>query len=73
MQQRSFDIYLDVIETAAKNINAIAASRFKETLQSNLQEAMFVLGYDSEVLNRLRALDQPAQKICLKPRLAPIW
>lgn len=60
---RSFDRYLDVIETAVKNIDPITASGFKEALYHNLQDAIFGLAYDSEVLNRLRELDQPAQNL----------
>ncbi len=63
MQERSFGLYLDVIETAVRNINPITASKFKGTLHSNLEDAIFVLAYDSEVLNHLRALDRPAQNL----------
>ncbi|CAN7594616.1 hypothetical protein [Pararhizobium sp. LjRoot238] len=46
-----------------KNIDPITASEFKEALHRNLQDAIFVLAYDSEVLDRLRALDQPVQNL----------
>ncbi|MGI0524955.1 hypothetical protein [Rhizobium giardinii] len=72
---RSFDRYLDVIETAVKNIDPITASGFKEALYHNLQDAIFGLAYDSEVLNRLRELDQPAQNLleAVTRSLEVIW
>jgi len=63
MQVRSFDIYLDALETAVKNIDPLTALGFKETLHRKLRDAIFGLAYDSEVLDCLRALDQPAQNL----------